>query len=315
MITIKHTHEDGTLVYGTERGDGSAAVLKAEGFRWFPSLKLWGIPQSRDHLAKRWKIDAATGSLRKYGFTVTVEIDDTPRDVADVKADRAERLDDRKDALEAKAERNAAEAEQRMNRAHEIAYARNGQPRLAGHYSCKAWDADQKRIENNDRLGAVAYGKAQHYEQAAKVVGKADAYRERPEVIIRRIAKAEAELRSLPRRWADHLVSCGWRKAEPSESYREQLDAAKVFLEHQLEADREALAEAEASGYRCHSRETVHVGDVVSVGRGGWGSGKVVRVSTKSVSVETPYSWTDRVSYERITEVICTHGQAGASQS
>ena len=313
MITITHTHADGTLVDGTERGDGSAAVLKSEGFRWFPSLKMWGIPQSRDHLAKRWKIDAAAQALRRCGFQVTVEIDDTPRDVAEVKADRADRLDARKEALEAKAERNAVEADQRFARAHEIAYARNGQPRLAGHYSCKAWDADQKRIENNDRLGALAYGKAQHYEQAAKVVGREDAYRERPPVIIRRIEKNEAELRILPKRWAQYVESCSWRNEEPGEAYREQLEARRVFLEHQLAADREALKAAQDAGDSCHSRETVHVGDVVRVGRGGWGSGKVVRVSAKSVSVETPYSWTDRVSYERITAVKCPHGQASES--
>ena len=62
-----------------------------------------GIAQSRDHLAKRWQIDAAAEALRQAGFEVTVEIDDTPRDVAEVKADRAERLDGRYERLTAKA--------------------------------------------------------------------------------------------------------------------------------------------------------------------------------------------------------------------
>lgn len=307
MITITHTHEDGTLVLGTSKSDGTAGILKASRFRWFPSIKLWGIPQSRDHLAKRWQIDSAAEALRKAGHEVTVEIDDTPRDVTEVKADRTGRLEDRREALEGKAEKNAAEADARFQRSHDIAYARNGQPRLAGHYSAKAWDADQKRIENNDRLGAQAYGKAQHYEHAAEAVGKADAYRERPEVTIRRTEKNEAELRILPKRWAEHVQSAReWHHTEPSEAYREQLEARRVFLEHELEADREALKAAETAGYRCHSRETIHVGDVINPGAG-WGSGKVVRVSAKSVSVETPYSWTDRVSYERITNVLCTH--------
>jgi hypothetical protein len=307
LITITHTHADGTLVDGTSRGDGTAEILKANRFRWFPSLKTWGIPQSRDHLAKRWQIDAAAKAMRAAGFEVSVGIDDTPRDVTEVKADRAERLEDRKDALEAKAEKNAAEATARFQRSHEIAYARNGQPRLAGHYSARAWDADQKRIENNDRLGAQAYGKAQHYERAASVVGRADAYRERPDVIIRRIAKNEAELRILPKRWADHERSAReWHHEEPSEAYREQLEARRVFLEHQLAADREALAAHEAAGYRCHSRDTVHVGDVINNGRG-WGGGEVVRVNAKTVSVKTRYSWTDKVSYEQIASVECPH--------
>jgi Domain of unknown function (DUF3560) len=312
-ITITHTHEDGTLVQGTEKGDGVYELIGPRTlarFRYFPSIRMIGIPQSRDHLAKRGQIEAARKALEAAGHAVTVEIDDTPRGVAQVKEDRAGRLAVRKDALEDAAGRNAAEADQRFARAHEIAYARNGQPRLAGHYSCRAWDADQKRIENNDRLGAVAYGKAQHYEQAAKVVGHADAYRERPEVIIRRIEKAEADLRRVQRTIKGETYSLS---DKPADGWLASLEAQVAFLEHQLTADREALQAAKDAGYSCHSKETVHVGDVVRVGRGGWGSGKVVRVSAKSVSVETPYSWTDRVSYERISEVICTHGgQASA---
>ena len=72
MITISHTHADGTLVYGTSKEDGTAAILKANRFRWFPSIRLWGVPQSRDHLAKRWQIDAAANSLRAAGHEVTV---------------------------------------------------------------------------------------------------------------------------------------------------------------------------------------------------------------------------------------------------
>jgi Domain of unknown function (DUF3560) len=304
MITIRHTHADGTLVEGTDRGDGSAPILKANRFRWFPSLKLWGIAQSRDHLAKRWQINEAAKALRAAGFEVTVEIDDTPRDAGDVKADRLDRLGARKEALTGKAERNAAEADQRFQRSHDIAYARNGQPRLAGHYSCRAWDADQKRIENNDRLGGVAYGKARHYEQAAKVVGKAEDYRERPEVITRRIAKAEADLRRTLRTIGGDTFSLS---GKPEGDWLTSLQAQVTFLEHQLDADRKALDDAKANGYHCHSRETIHVGDTVQCGGGGWGSGTVVRVSAKSVSVTTPYSWTDRVSYERITTVICNH--------
>ena len=58
-----------------------------------------GIPQSRDQLAKRWQIDQAAKALRAAGHEVTVEIDDTPRDMAEVKADRADRLDARYDRL------------------------------------------------------------------------------------------------------------------------------------------------------------------------------------------------------------------------
>lgn len=318
-ITIRHAHEDGTLVHGTSKGDGTAEILKAHRFRWFPSLKLWGIAQSRDHLAKRGQIEGAAQALREAGFEVTVEIDDTPREVTQVKADRAERLEDRRDALEHKAERDAAEADARFKRSHDIAYARNGQPRLAGHHSVRAWDADQKRIESNDRLGAEAYFKAEHYQQASAVVGREDARRERPGVIMRRIEKNEADLRATERDIAGEEAPGNWRaqywapERKPASGERlAQLEARKAFVQHQLQADRATLAEWEARGWKRYSRENVHVGDVIDPGSRGWGgNAEVARVSVKSVSVKNRYGSTDRIGYDEIARVQCPH-QEGA---
>lgn len=316
-ITIRHTHEDGTLVYGTSKGDGTAEILKANRFRWFPSLKLWGIAQSRDHLAKRGNIGFAAEALRKAGFEVAVEIDDTPRTVTQVKADRADRLEDRQVALEERAERNSGEADARFKRSHDIAYARNGQPRLAGHHSVRAWDADQKRIESNDRLGAQAYFKAEHYQQAAAVVGREDARRERPDVIMRRIEKNEADLRGTERDIAGEVPANDWRGAyDPDRkpatgAWLEQLEARKTFIDRQLEADRAALADWKARGWTQYSKDTVHKGDIINPGSRGWGgNAEVVRVSAKSVSVKTQYSWTDRIGYDLIRSVRCPHGEA-----
>ena len=125
-VTIKHDHADGTPGLRLQPGDGIYELIgprTAARFRYFPSIKMIGIPQSRDHLAKRWQIDQAAEALREAGHVVTVEIDDTPRDVTDVKADRAERLDDRYDRLSTKAERTAAEAAARHAEADRISAA------------------------------------------------------------------------------------------------------------------------------------------------------------------------------------------------
>jgi hypothetical protein len=292
VVTIKHTHQDGTLAYGTERGDGTAGILKANRFRWFPSIRLWGLPQSRDHLARRWLIDQAADALRAAGHEVTVEIDDTPRDVAEVKSDRPERLDGRRVALERKADRVMASAEAHYAIADEIAKRRPlGQPILIGHHSERAARADQRRIERHMDKFCEEYGQAKETARRASVVGDADAYSELPAVIIRRVAKTEAEIRRC-RKWAE----AGYDQA----AYRDRI----AFYKAQLAADRAALAEHEANGYRCHSRETVHIGDVIHLHGRTW---PVVRVNTKSVSVATGYSWTDKISYERITKVDCPH--------
>ena len=318
-ITIKHTHEDGTLVHGTSKGDGVYELIgprTAARFRFFPSIKMIGIPQSRDHLAKRWQIDQARKALEAAGFEVVVEIDDTPRDVAEVKADRAGRLDDRYERLTAKAARNAAESEARRARADEIADARNGQPRLAGHHSARHWDADQKRLEQNDRAAHAAYREAERAAAAASVVGSADAYRERPPVIIRRIDRLEAELRQTMHHINGTRPANDWRGAyyaperkPASGEWLEQLTARKTFLEHQLEADRAALAEHEASGYIRLTRETIHKGDTVFWGAT-WGDGvagaTVTRVNPKTVTLNrTKYPRT--LPYEQIKRAECPH--------
>ena len=317
-IVIRHTHEDGTLVYGTSKGDGVYELIgprTAARFKYFRSIRMIGVPQSRDHLAKRWEIKMAAEALEAAGFEVTVEIDDTPREVTEVKADRAGRLDDRYDRLAGKAERESAEAGARMARANEIVGARNGQPRLAGHHSAGRWDADQKRVEQNDRAARVAYGNAERAAAAAAVVGDADAYRERPAVIIRRIDRLEAELRQAQHQIDGTRPANDWRGAygydrEPASGERlEQLEARKTFLEHQLAADRAALAAHEANGYIRLTRDTVHKGDTVFWGAT-WGDGvagaTVTRVNPKTVTLNRR-SYPRTLPYEKIRSAQCPH--------
>jgi hypothetical protein len=99
LITIKHTHEDGTLVYGTRKGDGVYDIIRKwenGNFKFFPSLRMIGLRNSRDRVADRWAINAAAKALREAGFEVEVEIDDTFRDRAQVLEDKADRLEDRR---------------------------------------------------------------------------------------------------------------------------------------------------------------------------------------------------------------------------
>lgn len=94
MITITHSFAEGTLVQGTTRGDGSYGILTGSGWRWFRSLSMCGIRQSRDRLAKNWMINAAVAALRAAGLDVAEpEIDNDPRPMEEREADRAARMD------------------------------------------------------------------------------------------------------------------------------------------------------------------------------------------------------------------------------
>lgn len=318
-ITIRHDHENGTLVLGTSKGDGVYEILKrCGGWRYFPSIRMIGVAQSRDHLAKRWQIDHAAKALREAGHTVTVEIDDTPRDVDQVKADRAERLDARYDALSAKAERNAAEAERRFAAAdHYSERFAGGQPILVGHHSERGARVAAKRVDQNMRAGTAAAREAERVAQAAAVVGTAEAYRERPAVIIRRIDRLEAELRQTMHHINGTRPANDWRGAYAAElghkpasgEWLEQCQARKTYLEHQIAADREALAAHVANGYVLHSRETIHKGDRVHWGAT-WGDGLngalVTRTNPKTVTLDRG-SYPVTLPYERIKSVECPH--------
>ena len=318
-ITIRHTHEDGTLVHGSSKGDGVYELIgprTAARFAYMPSIKMIGIRQSRDHLAKRWQIDQAREALEAAGFTVAVEIDDTPRDVAQVKADRAGRLDDRYDRLSAAAARHTAEGDRRHAAADQISQRfEGGQPILRGHHSERGARADHKRMDGHDRAAQAAYREAGRAAAAASVVGDADAYRELPAVIIRRIDRLEAELRQTRHYIAGTRPANDWRGAyspDPKPATGEWLDqlrARETFLEHQLAADREALAAHEAAGYVRLTRETVHKGDRVFWGAT-WGDGLggalVTRTNPKTVTLDRR-SYPRTLPYEQIKTVECPH--------
>jgi len=315
-VTIRHTHADGTLIEGTTKGDGVWDVLKPlRGWRYFPSIRTIGIGQSRDQAAKRYQIKAGAEALRAAGFEVLVEIDDTPRAHEQVREDKAERLEHRAERLGARAERLGAEAAARFAAADAIA-ARFafGQPILVGHHSERGARADQRRIENHMDKGCEAAAAARASERAAKVAGRGERYRSNPRVTAERIERAEAELRGVARSLEGYSRNFRNHAGEiyhvethgaATGTHREGLLARQAVLEEQCRYDREALAEARAAGALPHSKDTIHKGDRVAY----WGGfRKVVRVNAKTVSVETDYTWTDKVPYTRIEQVECGHG-------
>lgn len=327
MIEIRHTHEDGTLVEGTSKGDGTAAILKRAGFRWFPSLKVWGIAQSRDRLAKTWIINGAATELSAAGFEVTVSVDDTPRDFATAEADRAERVEDRADRLAEQAER----AGQRSTSAYQAARQEldiipPGQPILVGHHSERGHRAALKRIDGRMRTSIEEDSKAKHYERAATVAGRYVERRESLGTTLRRIEKLEADERRVTRGMTPCPTS-GRKAKESAEGqtvtcpacYHEVTITALAVPEHgrqigqesgelqlqklagELAYWRDVVAQQEASGRKVWSRADFVKGDEV---RDRWGKWReVLRVNPKSLTVPSGYSWTDKIPYDDV------HGQ------
>ncbi|WP_434513212.1 hypothetical protein ABUV18_03019 (plasmid) [Clavibacter nebraskensis] len=306
-LTITHTHEEGTLIEGTSRGDGTAEILKATGWRWGRSIGSWYLPHSRDRLPNPWKIQRTVAALRVAGFTVAMSIATGIRPTAEVEAAKIERQADRVDALDAKAERKAAAevaADERSAAAHRR-LPEGGEPIKVGHHS-------EGRHRNAIAKAHAALGRAvEAGRDAEHARGRADAARittdarYSPVTVANRIEKLGADLRKLERCLTEAVYDSerGYRPATAEEQARRTENLAPHIEEKRDQVAywegvrAEQIATGRATGY---DRTTVQKGDLVKI-RGSWH--RVVRVNPKTVSVETGYTWTDTAPYAQIQDL------------
>ncbi len=199
------------------------------------------------------------------------------------------------DDPEARAERYAtysAHAQERSDAAYQRVEAiceriPLGQPILIGHHSEKGARADQKRITNGMNAACAERSKAEYWRDRARAAVRHAAHKLNPGVIARRIERLEADLRGCQRKQSDPTWS----------QWREHYDRWVAHLEMVLAYQRELY---EASGGVLAAQFDIKPGDLVSTGRNHWY--QVVRVNQKTVSVKTPYSWTDKIEKSKIVE-------------
>lgn len=324
-ITITHSHAEGTLVEGMARGDGTYEIVcaRGSGFRWFRSLGCAGIPQSRDHVAKRYVINQVADRLREAGHTVVVEIDDEHRPRAEVLADQADRLDDRREALEAKAARRRREADTlRASADAEIEHRPPGQPLLVDHYSYSRELNRQERHDAKMRRSFDAADAADEVARRAAVVGNHARAALDPRAALGRIERIEAKIRGIRRELDGHtrrfLNADGtvhsvetYRPVSEDSGRWQQLTARLAQLEDQLAYDRQLVDNAVAEGLTLYGPDTVQVGDLVTNRAEPWADWRrVVRVNKKTVTVETKYSWTDKIPFASIRGLRAGRGKA-----
>ncbi|ONH58356.1 hypothetical protein CcI49_23155 [Frankia sp. CcI49] len=277
MITISHTHAEGTVAEGTSKGDGAGDVLKANGF-WF-RYGAWRIRGSRDRMSS-WRIEAAAKALRATGFEVTVQVDDTPRPTAEVEAERAERADSRAGRFAGYAQNAAKRSAAAEAGAREIQkHIPFGQPVLVGHHS----EAGHRRVLARIDRGwdkAVEEGrKANHWAGRANSAEISQQYRENVYVTLRRIDKLEAEHRRLLRDLD--------RFSEDSPAHP-RITAKLAQLDDQIAHWKAHVAAAEVAGKKVWRPTDFAKGDYIQCGGSRWH--RVLRVNAKSVSLRNPDS-------------------------
>lgn len=307
MLTITHTHEAGTIIDGTAKGDGSAEILKANRWRWGRSIGAWFVPNSRDRLPQDHVITRTAAALEAAGFELApLEIDRTSRSTAEVEAAKIARQADRVDALDAKADRKTANAETAWEK-HERDVARlpeGGEPIKVGHHSEGRHRSAINKAHTSMRRSIDAHNDAEEAARRAEAAAATTDARYNPVTVANRIEKIGADIRRYERQIIADVYDPekGYRpatdeqKAKRAAHYSPKLNELRDQLAYWEQVRADQIATGKATGY---SRDTIAKGDAVKI-RGHWV--KVARVNAKTVSVETPYSWTDRAPYAEIQD-------------
>lgn len=298
-LTITHTAADGTLIDGTSKGDGTAAILKAHRWRWFRSLGMWGISHSRDRQPDYSRIRATAAALREAGFTVAIDINDEARPTAEVEADKLARQADRVAALEAKAQRATDQAHHASQTAHELGHRIPlGQPAINDRMR-----RTYKKLHRLNDKARSTHEAAQAAENKAAAARTTTCQRYAPVMVANRIQKLEADIRRTEREIrAPYLDENGYRPATNAmikartKHYAPQLDGLRDQLRYWQNVREDQIANGTATNY---GPDTVKKGDAVKI-RGHWY--RVARANPKTVSVETEYSWTDRSPWHEVSD-------------
>ncbi len=327
MITITHTHADGTLIDGSRKGDGVYEVLKGlrDNWRYFPSIRQIGLGQSRDRNASTHKISRAAEALRNAGHEVTVEIDESQRrSFAEAEAERYERAGNRAERFGEYAGNAEARSDAAYARVREIGDGIPfGQPILVGHHSERRHRRDIERMDAGMRRSIDENRKAEHYERRAAVAERYRDNRESIPVTLRRIEKLEADARRVQRELdgtPGQRNSAYAAEIKPaSGQYRERLLNSAADLADEIAYWRGIVSAAEQNGVKLWSRADFTKGDYVQMrGSGRWYL--VERVNAKSLSVPTgnnvhslaivtrdnvfhamgPSQWTHKLPYEEV---------------
>jgi len=286
MITITHTHAEGTLIEGSAKGDGVYEVLKGlrTSWRYFPSIRQIGLGQSRDKAAQTWKISAAAEALRAAGHEVTVTIDDSDRRTfAEAEAERYERAEDRAGRMAGYAANAEARSTAAYERVRQMAEAIPfGQPMMPDHYS---YGRDRRYRDRIHSLQGKSIEEGRRAEQLAHRAENAATYqqsRESVPVTLRRIAKLEAERRQLQRR-LDGTGSPLYGEDEAATgAYAERLTVRLADIADELAHWRGVVAKAEESGAKVWGPSDFAKGDFLLLDGYVY---EVLKVNAKSVTV------------------------------
>lgn len=305
MITIRHDRAE-TVAEGTTKGDGTAPILKGNGFRWTPSVGAWTLNRTWHEGTRRGRALAAVAALQAAGHAAELDADTTTpavssaEDVAAREADRAERAAARVDRFEARAERTEAAGEAAWNKASATAaLIPFGQPILRGHHSERRARRDAERICNGYEKGARLAREAEQLADRARAAEANQRHRESLPTTLRRIERIEAERRDIGRR----IDGTSAAVSKPAEGeYLARLNVMATELDAELEHWRNHVAASQAGGARVFGRADFKPGDWAMLRGHRWM--RVVKANPKTLALETGHMpWPLKSPYSDVLDM------------
>lgn len=276
MITISHSHTEGTRLTGTTRADGAAPVLKHHGWRWTTNTG-WYLPRSRAHGVDHARVTATAAGLHQAGFTTRLDIDDAPPAVDDRETFLSSRSQTRAAALTARADKLAAK-EQHLDEALEKLRDRMpiGQPILAGHHGANAVQRHHQEFTALVEEGITTHHQVNRLRTAAAAALSNARSRTAPPTVVNRIQRlqtAHAKATTLEQR----------QQLEEELAYWNQVRAGQI-------TDGRALGLEPSE---------VNVGDQVRLGKNWY---TVTRANQKTITVAVEPGRCSRIPYTSISE-------------
>jgi hypothetical protein len=306
-ITIEHTRARGTLILGSQPGDGILQLLNPWGFRYARTVGHIYLRGSRDRAADTRRIKGAQAALEAAQHTVTLSIDETVgRPFEDAEAERYQRARERSARLDARADRLQESSDAKWAEGRRIAAGYQGEPVKTDHYSATRHVRQLERAHTLFGQSVAEQGEADRCRARAGAAASFEAGRKHVGTTLRRLERLQADRARLERQTEATLAAAvqqaGTSQPVDPETLLDclaRLDADHHVVCEQIRTWQAHVEQAEAAGAKVWRPDDFTPGDYARLG------GRlylVLRVNKKSLSVPKSLDWKAQV-YNRANQL------------
>ncbi|MCX4244198.1 DUF3560 domain-containing protein [Paraliomyxa miuraensis] len=311
-VVVRYRYADGILLEGETYPHRNEVKKAYPRWRWFRSLRKWGVPRTRDRALSSYQVEEYARGLTKAGVP-NVRVDyqeprpEDVRDFGEVLEERSERALDRAERLEERADRLAAQAAAEYQKGRAVLdRIPMGQPILVGHHSEGRHRRDLSRADASMRRSVEASDGAKDARRRAQSAEHSVAKHEKPGFALRRVLELAKEARELEVKITGKTPS-GWRGLTPDRpATGEWLARLQTAAEENRQKHAHYRRVLDEAGYMPTSQLVLRKGDRVLTNKGGATVQKPLSQLVelrfdRAVGMDGPrLKYVQRVAYDRV---------------